>query len=315
MGTLGYMPPEGPGRPTGDVFSMGIMLYELLTGHDRQSFPALPMALVSGDRDGRIAGLNQIILKACDARPGRRYANATECLGDVRRVGDGGRPGYVGHAHSRRTALGVAACLLVALWAWFNMGGQAPRAADAGQWDFEYAYTHAHATNALEHVVGRENEQQFTEWQRPPITYWAPVSNGVLAKLTYRFDFPKPTREVYLQIQCEAWNFENEPGSDHKAKGAFAIVGSVDGTNWVNLISRLEPEPTWGGLSSTEHSIDYQKRLPAELTGARQLWVQVRMLCEGVPEDPSFYPVQHSRIEDSSAKSSGREEFIVRARY
>ena len=81
----------------------------------------------------------------------------------------------------------------------------------------------------------------------------------MLAKLTYRFDFPKPTREVYLQIQCEAWNFENEPGSDHKAKGAFAIVGSVDGTNWVNLISRLEPEPTWGGLSSTEHSTDRTK--------------------------------------------------------
>jgi hypothetical protein len=157
--------------------------------------------------------------------------------------------------------------------------------------------------------------QQFTEWQRPPITYWAPVSNGVVAKLTYRFDFPKPTREVYLQAQCEAWNFEVEPGSDHKAKGAFAIVASVDGTNWVNLINRLEPEPTWGGLSSTEHSIDYQKRLPAGLTGARQLWVQMRMLCEGVPEDPSFYPVQHNRIEDSSANSAENEEFIVRAKY
>ena len=171
------------------------------------------------------------------------------------------------------------------------------------------------AAPSASRVVGGENVQPFTEWQRPPVTYWAPVTNGVVAKLTYRFDFPKPTREVYLQAQCEAWDFEMEPGSDEKVKGAFAMVASVDGTNWVDLFNRLEPEPMWGGLSSETHSIDYQSRLPAELTGARQLWVQVRMLCEGVPVDPGFYPVQHSRIEDSSANSAANEEFIVRARY
>ncbi|MBC8243504.1 MAG: serine/threonine protein kinase [Verrucomicrobia bacterium] len=314
VGTLGYMPPEGPGRPAGDMYSLGIVLYELLTGHDRQSFPALPKPLAATDRDGRIAGLNQIILKACDNRPGRRYANAADCLADVRRVAGGRRPAYVRRARLQRLAI-TGAILLLAAWGWHRSEEAVPVAADTGQWDFVYSYTHAHATNALEHVVGRENVQPFTEWQRPPVTYWAPITNGAVAKLTYRFDFPKPTREVDLQAQCEAWNFEAEPGSEAKAKGAFAIVASVDGTNWVDLINRLEPEPVWGGLSSEVHSIDYQSRLPAELTGARQLWVQVRMLCEGVPADPGFYPVQHSRIEDSSANSAANEEFIVRARY
>lgn len=315
VGTLGYMPPEGPGRPTGDVFSIGVVLYELLTGHDRQSFPALPKSVAEADRDGRIAGLNQIILKACDARPGKRYANAADCLADVRRVAEGGRPGYVRRGRDVRRSVIAGAVLLLAAWGWHKLNVTIPSAANAEQWEFEYAYTHTHATNALDHVVGRENVRQFTEWQRPPITYWAPITNGVVGRLTYRFDFAKPTREVYLQAQCEAWNFEKEPGSDIKAKGAFAIVGSVDGTNWVNLINRLEPEPSWGGLSPDEHSIDYRERLPAELTGTRQLWVQVRMLCEGVPADAGFYPVQHSRIEDYSADSAKNKEFILRARY
>src|SRR5205814_9369801 len=42
VGTVGFIPPEGPGTTQADVYSLGKVLYEMLTGEDRQEFPALP---------------------------------------------------------------------------------------------------------------------------------------------------------------------------------------------------------------------------------------------------------------------------------
>ena len=42
VGTLGYIPPEGPGSPAADIYSLGKVLYEMVTGRDRQDFPNLP---------------------------------------------------------------------------------------------------------------------------------------------------------------------------------------------------------------------------------------------------------------------------------
>ena len=40
VGTEGYIPPEGPGTPQADLYSLGKVLYEISTGKDRQDFPA-----------------------------------------------------------------------------------------------------------------------------------------------------------------------------------------------------------------------------------------------------------------------------------
>ena len=42
VGTAGYIPPEGPGMPTADVYSFGKLRYELSTGFDRGQFPKRP---------------------------------------------------------------------------------------------------------------------------------------------------------------------------------------------------------------------------------------------------------------------------------
>ena len=42
VGTEGFVPPEGPGTPQADTFSLGMVLYELSTGRDRLEFPAVP---------------------------------------------------------------------------------------------------------------------------------------------------------------------------------------------------------------------------------------------------------------------------------
>jgi hypothetical protein len=77
VGTTIYMPQEGPGSPTADIFSLGKVLYQMATGNDPASFPELPT-----DLDERVVPdvlkLNPIILKACDPNPRRRYQSASE---------------------------------------------------------------------------------------------------------------------------------------------------------------------------------------------------------------------------------------------
>ncbi|MSU33917.1 MAG: hypothetical protein EXS36_02180 [Pedosphaera sp.] len=42
VGTEGYLPPEGPGKPAAGIYGLGKVLYELSTGLDRISYPLLP---------------------------------------------------------------------------------------------------------------------------------------------------------------------------------------------------------------------------------------------------------------------------------
>jgi serine/threonine protein kinase len=46
VGTEGFLPPEGPGTRQADIYSLGKVLYEISTGHDRHQFPELPTNIV-----------------------------------------------------------------------------------------------------------------------------------------------------------------------------------------------------------------------------------------------------------------------------
>ncbi len=52
VGTEGYLPPEGPGAPTADIYALGMVLYEISTGRDRRHFPNLPLDLSPGSARG-----------------------------------------------------------------------------------------------------------------------------------------------------------------------------------------------------------------------------------------------------------------------
>ncbi len=86
MGTLHYMAPEQMDNPLGldhraDIYSVGVVIYEMLTGQlPRGNFP-LPSRKAGVD-----PRIDQIVLRALETEPGRRYQRIIEVKAAVERV-------------------------------------------------------------------------------------------------------------------------------------------------------------------------------------------------------------------------------------
>ncbi len=83
VGTEGYIPPEGPGAVQADIYSLGMVLYQMSTGQDRLAFPALPAGLDQFSDGELVAELNEVIVKACAPKPESRHQTAEELRGEL----------------------------------------------------------------------------------------------------------------------------------------------------------------------------------------------------------------------------------------
>src|SRR5439155_18403939 len=83
VGTEGFIPPEGPGTPQSDIYSLGKVLYEISTGKDRQDYPELPTKLDETASSAGLLELNEVIIKACRANPRDRYQSADKMHADL----------------------------------------------------------------------------------------------------------------------------------------------------------------------------------------------------------------------------------------
>jgi serine/threonine protein kinase len=93
VGTEGYVPPEGPGTPGADIYSLGKLLYETCTGKDRLDFPEIDSQLSTRPDRERLLQLNDVLIKACANDPKKRYDSAAEMHRDLAALANGERPG------------------------------------------------------------------------------------------------------------------------------------------------------------------------------------------------------------------------------
>jgi WD40 repeat protein len=105
VGTEGFIPPEGPGSPQADIYSLGKLLYEASTGKDRREFPELPSRLDQFQDNGLLLELNEVILRACHTNLRKRYRSARQLHADLRLLAGGKSVRHQNRSQQRRTGL------------------------------------------------------------------------------------------------------------------------------------------------------------------------------------------------------------------
>lgn len=83
IGTQGYVAPEGPGTALADLYSLGLVLFELATHQPTSQFPCLPPDLPSWPDARDFSALNDILLRACAREPSERHASAADLADDL----------------------------------------------------------------------------------------------------------------------------------------------------------------------------------------------------------------------------------------
>ncbi len=112
LGTPGYSPPEGAGTVRADIFSLGRILYELSTGRGPDEFPKLPRNLNARKDVAVLLELNEVVLRACDPDPKKRYASVGDMLDDLLLIQAGKSVKELAAMRRRLKSLGKAAAIV-----------------------------------------------------------------------------------------------------------------------------------------------------------------------------------------------------------
>jgi beta-lactam-binding protein with PASTA domain/serine/threonine protein kinase len=176
IGTVAYVPPEqvtgDSTGPRGDVYSAGVMLFQMLTGrlpftgdtplsvayqHVNTDVPA-PSTLTPG----LPIAVDQLVLAATSRDPARRPADADEFLSAVRRVCDGLREsrGLTGMIGAGVQGLDEAP--------WLDLD----TSATANGWQSRHETGSHHDASSHTLVVHREDGRQYVSHREPFLQRW-----------------------------------------------------------------------------------------------------------------------------------------------
>mgnify|MGYP000987486196 CR=1 FL=1 len=78
VGTPGYMPADGCGEPNGDVYSLGVVIYEMVTGFSGFRLPEWPSGSDGVSVPKVLGDLKEVVCTACATESDRRYQSANE---------------------------------------------------------------------------------------------------------------------------------------------------------------------------------------------------------------------------------------------
>jgi serine/threonine protein kinase len=137
VGTEGYLPREGPGTPQADIFALGKVLYEAVTGLDRREFPKLPDGLRDWPDRNAVVEINEVVLKACAADSEQRYKSCDELQTELTLLRQGksvrlkrGKKRRLASSRRIAVALSVVALVAVNFVFWERQFGSSVRSAD-----------------------------------------------------------------------------------------------------------------------------------------------------------------------------------------
>lgn len=109
VGTEGFVPPEGPGSVSADLYGLGKVLYEMGTGMDRLQFPELPEDGPPEKQRKKWILLNRIICDICEPRITKReIVNAGELANTFLRLEQGKR-------QRKKVTAGVGLSMMICL--------------------------------------------------------------------------------------------------------------------------------------------------------------------------------------------------------
>jgi eukaryotic-like serine/threonine-protein kinase len=119
VGTEGFVPPEGPGTPRADIYSLGKLLYEICTGKDRLDFPEVDSQLSTRPDREQLLQLNQVLIKACANDPKKRYESAEAMHRNLAAL-EGGEPRKKSRAKILVAMTFVLALAVAGIWFWLE---------------------------------------------------------------------------------------------------------------------------------------------------------------------------------------------------
>ncbi|MFQ3651824.1 MAG: protein kinase [Gemmataceae bacterium] len=77
-GTPGYLPLDGSTGPDADLYALGKLLYQTVTGLEPAHFPTVPAHLLTSPETQMLRRLNRVLLRACAPTKSERYRSANE---------------------------------------------------------------------------------------------------------------------------------------------------------------------------------------------------------------------------------------------
>jgi formylglycine-generating enzyme required for sulfatase activity len=125
-GTAGYVPLDGSTGPDADLYALGKLLYQTVTGLEPADFPSVPASLLTASEKRSLRRLNRFLLRACAPAKKDRFRSAKEMRPALEAVL---RP----RRRRRRVVVGMAvAVLLGAMSWWLSLGNKGLEQSKAG---------------------------------------------------------------------------------------------------------------------------------------------------------------------------------------